>query len=667
MRQKLYLSSMFLLIFFSVAAQSVKILGYNKTLIDTDNNIIKSVVDTFDVFQIDLTSFPIDSKEKINNVQLIINGKYNWTLQLEPNNILSEDCLLTTSNGSESKKLTNTCLVYKGYANDNPENEVRLSVYGNIIEGYIEQGSVRYYIEPLADFTNKIDKENNIVLFKGKNLKQKYSDFNDNIIIPTKGVIVSKVTTTSDFTNTIRFLRIATDADYEFYQIYTTNSNSKILAVLNQLESVYTSAFNIKFRVVFQNYYSSANDPYTFLFDDSETFSLLEQFRTEWNSNRSAICRDVAQLYSGKSQSSSIYGVGYANAIYLSSPDAYNAVKNRTLMHLTSAHELGHNFGASDNPSDGNCGNSQSSVMCRGEKKDPPWFSDISKSEITTFVSGHDYLTNRSTSFSPLICSQGANSYTVNHLPTGYNIQWNTSSNLTSTSHNDAGYYATLYSNGNGYGSFEAVTVRSSSCTCGNISLDNLSVWVGTPVLTIDGPSSGSVNNTYNFYANPTSIYYSCEWSVNPSYGNYLYPQTTYAFISFVEANRYDVMARATNTCGLGDYAHKTIYIFDNYKSYSLFPNPASDNVTINMTENPPLATTNDSYVANMDITKTSADEPTTYTIRVFNSYGTLLSSATRTGKSFTIPLNNLRDGIYIVEVRDGKNSYRQQLIVKHN
>ena len=27
----------------------------------------------------------------------------------------------------------------------------------------------------------------------------------------------------------------------------------------------------------------------------------------------------------------------------------------------------------------------------------------------------------------------------------------------------------------------------------------------------------------------------------------------------------------------------------------------------------------------------------------------------------------NMREGIYIIEVSDGENSYRQQLIVKHN
>ena len=266
----------------------------------------------------------------------------------------------------------------------------------------------------------------------------------------------------------------------------------------------------------------------------------------------------------------------------------------------------------------------------------------------------------------PLVCSSTNSTFTLSYHPAGTTVNWTKSTNLVEVSGQGTDNYVVRASSSSGIGWVQA-TITPTSGGCGSVTLPQFPVWVGPPVLTIDGPSSGYVNNTYNFYINSATSYSSSAWSVNPSYGNYLYPQTTYAFISFVEANRYDVMARATNTCGLGDYAHKTTYIFDNSKSYTLFPNPASDNVTITLTENPPLATTNDSYIANMDITKTSADEPTTYTIRVFNSYGTLLSSATRIGKSFTIPLSNLRDGIYIVEVRDGKNSYRQQLIVKHN
>ena len=91
------------------------------------------------------------------------------------------------------------------------------------------------------------------------------------------------------------------------------------------------------------------------------------------------------------------------------------------------------------------------------------------------------------------------------------------------------------------------------------------------------------------------------------------------------------------------------------------------NNVTITMIENIPLVEYSDSSINYLPITDAEADEPTTYTIRIYNSQSFLLSTWTRSGKSFDIPLINMRDGTYIIEVSDGENSYRQQLVVKHN
>ena len=71
--------------------------------------------------------------------------------------------------------------------------------------------------------------------------------------------------------------------------------------------------------------------------------------------------------------------------------------------------------------------------------------------------------------------------------------------------------------------------------------------------------------------------------------------------------------------------------------------------------------------ITGVAMTDAKADESTTYTIRIYNSQSFLLSTWTRSGKNFDIPLINMRDGTYIIEVSDGENSYRQQLIVKHN
>ncbi len=136
-------------------------------------------------------------------------------------------------------------------------------------------------------------------------------------------------------------------------------------------------------------------------------------------------------------------------------------------------------------------------------------------------------------------------------------------------------------------------------------------------------------------------------------------------------ASGVSITARSTNSCGTGPngsfYLTRKTWGCSGYYAMTLNPNPASDHVTITMIENLPLVEYSDSGINNMAVTDAKAGEPTTYTIRIYNSQSVLLATMTRTGKSFNIPLIKMRDGTYIIEVSDGKNSYRRQLIVKHN
>ena len=84
------------------------------------------------------------------------------------------------------------------------------------------------------------------------------------------------------------------------------------------------------------------------------------------------------------------------------------------------------------------------------------------------------------------------------------------------------------------------------------------------------------------------------------------------------------------------------------------------------MLENQPLIDYAESGNTSVDV-DVKAYEPTTYTINIYNNQSTKLSSVIRSGKSFNVPLINLLDGTYTIEVSDGRNSYRQQLILKHN
>ncbi len=128
----------------------------------------------------------------------------------------------------------------------------------------------------------------------------------------------------------------------------------------------------------------------------------------------------------------------------------------------------------------------------------------------------------------------------------------------------------------------------------------------------------------------------------------------------------FTITAKSVNSCGTDS---RSFYLTKDWCGYgmTLYPNPASDNVTVTMIENIPLVKYSDTTITGVAMTDAKADGPTTYTIRIYNSQGTLLSAWTRIGKDFNIPLINMRDGTYIIEVNDGKNSYRKQLIVKHN
>jgi hypothetical protein len=255
-------------------------------------------------------------------------------------------------------------------------------------------------------------------------------------------------------------------------------------------------------------------------------------------------------------------------------------------------------------------------------------------------------------------CSTGT--FSISNVPTGCTVLWSASSNITLPSNKNTNpIVATV--NGNGPGWLLA-TVSSSTCSASV----QYTVWVGTPVLSISGPSSGCTNNTYNFTASPTGPYANesnYTWNLVPLNGNYLSPygyQNNSCAITFYNpysASGYSVQSRAQNSCGIGGYGTTNIYIHNCYM-FSLSPNPASETVTV--TKKVLGGTDNSVYAPIYD------DLNTIYSIRILDFYGSLCYSTTKSGDSFTFPVSSLKDGNYIVQIIDGKDVYNIQLIVKH-
>jgi Zn-dependent metalloprotease len=274
-----------------------------------------------------------------------------------------------------------------------------------------------------------------------------------------------------------------------------------------------------------------------------------------------------------------------------------------------------------------------------------------------------------------LICSSGT--FTVNGMPSGCVIsQWKYSSNLTLSSAIGNSATFTTSPNSNSAGWVQPI-IHSNSCGT-DTEVPVYNVWCGTPQITnqkVDGgyyspgmqicpgnhyltvtPIGGNVSNAT--WTVPGGVPY----SVGTNLLNFTFP-SSYSSIA--------ITCRSTNTCGVGTnasfYLSKKAYGCSGFFGMTVYPNPASDNVTITLDNMTTSNTIDESDLSNVDGSNSVNITPVDYTINIYNNQSMRLSSFKRTGNSFNIPLVNMRDGTYIIEVTDGKNSYKQQLIVKRN
>lgn len=255
-----------------------------------------------------------------------------------------------------------------------------------------------------------------------------------------------------------------------------------------------------------------------------------------------------------------------------------------------------------------------------------------------------------------LLCQSPNTTFTYSNPPAGTTVTWTKSSKLEYISGQSTNFYTVrAYSWASGPGWVKA----SLNSACEGLKYN---VWVGPPTLEVTGPSEGYTYNTYTFYADPIGPYSSASnynWVLNPEYGNHVYNYGDYADIAFYDPyDGYQVLARAQNTCGTGNYAVWNIFIYNYWEEYSISPNPASEIVTISVAK---------SSISNPTAKELKAEDLNkTYTIRIFDFYGNLHFSCIRSGESFTIPVSNLRDGNYFVQINAGKRISNLKLVIKH-
>jgi hypothetical protein len=188
---------------------------------------------------------------------------------------------------------------------------------------------------------------------------------------------------------------------------------------------------------------------------------------------------------------------------------------------------------------------------------------------------------------------------------------------------------------------------------CGNsITLPRKTVWSGLPGFkpVVTGPTEIQCG-VYNMYfeQNYRAIY----WSV-PSSMQIIGPagpghKCTIKGLEFAAAG---VIGTVSNECGSFTNI-LPVMITCGYLAVS--PNPASSEIDVSI-----LSTNEDKSVSQPVI----SDKP--YVVNIYNTYGTKVLSTQKNTGSFKLSVSNLVNGTYFLEVSDGKNTYKNQLTIKH-
>ena len=249
------------------------------------------------------------------------------------------------------------------------------------------------------------------------------------------------------------------------------------------------------------------------------------------------------------------------------------------------------------------------------------------------------------------VCDQAT--YTVENLPQGATVQWSVSNNNVTLTSGQGTHTATFTKFRNGMEIIHA-----------DILFNNIRIALLTKETYFGAPSISNIigeqrvpTGQYASYraviSNNAPIPSSYQWILNPLNGNSLYGNGTESIdIAFYNPGSYQLVCRATNECGVGDYYTMGIGVYDNLY-LTLSPNPATDVVTLQLTET--------DEVSGLSVLST---DRTPYEIQLWSGMRMLRSFRTNE-PTFQISMTGLPAGLYFVRVVKDGQTYTQKLIKK--
>ncbi len=275
-------------------------------------------------------------------------SNHEFRFQLVPRNLRSRryKAEVTNSSGQRLPLISPAPESYQAVLPGQEEGQARFTLRGDSFEGVILTRDEWYFVEPLGNFTPESSRSD-FVLYRR-------SDLRPDAIGACAGTLSHRINrgleltvpgfSTSSLSSYI--VEIATEADFEFVTALggASQANTEILNILNQVEGVYQSDLGISFSVVYQHAWTAAG-PYT----STTPNNLLQEFTDYWNNNFSSTNYDLAHMWTGKDLDGNTVGIAWKDVLCFKNY-SYGISQHLTgnpAKFILTAHEMGHNFGAS--------------------------------------------------------------------------------------------------------------------------------------------------------------------------------------------------------------------------------------------------------------------------------------------------------------------------------
>lgn len=284
-------------------------------------------------------------------LSLNLEHHFNWTIQLILNDLRGDNYqeIFITDNGPVVQP-TQAPTTYKGFLNGNKDNEVRLTIKTDNINGFIKSDDQWYFIEPLTSLARDKGFQNDQYLLYNIDNRQPGNELTcgiDEIKKYVKEQTAIPLQNNKNGSVAPKCMDVASEADYRYYQLHGGGTCSRITSIVNQVEGMY-GPLTVSINFTCQYVWTTNNDPY----NSTSIADVFFAFRGRWNAVYPSTTRDVGLLFSGRQLSH--HGVAYGSVMCHSPTNSYTVGigvnKNSGAILSTfqeakiQAHEIGHNL-----------------------------------------------------------------------------------------------------------------------------------------------------------------------------------------------------------------------------------------------------------------------------------------------------------------------------------